>query len=54
MTDITVIIEAIKTIVDENSDDDGLVPVSTIGNILSKRYPDFDPRNYGYKKLTAL
>ena len=25
-----------------------------LGNILLKKQPDFDPRNYGYEKLTNL
>ncbi len=33
------------------SDEDGWMPVSSLGNVLAKRYPDFDVRNFGYKKL---
>ena len=48
--------EAIKkTIIqtiDENSDDEGWVLVSTIGSMLQKLYPDFDTRNFGCKKMT--
>jgi hypothetical protein len=44
----------IATIVNEISDDDGWAPLSTVGNILIKRKPDFDVRNYGDSKLTAL
>jgi len=40
--------------VTEISDDDGWAPLSTVGNILIKRRPDFDVRNYGESKLTAL
>ncbi|MBC8530719.1 NYN domain-containing protein [Gehongia tenuis] len=46
--------KAMRTIVDETSDDDGWTSVSNIGNILIKRYPDFDVRNYGFKKLTRF
>ena len=28
--------------------------ISEIGDILVKRYPDFDVRNYGFKKLTPF
>ena len=38
----------------EISDDEGWAPLSHIGNILLKRYPDFDVRNYGFLKLTKL
>ena len=44
----------IMTIVREISDDEGWAPLSTVGNILNKRRPDFDVRNYGESKLTAL
>lgn len=44
----------IKSIINELSDDDGWVFLGELGNILSKRYPSFDTRNYGFKKLTPL
>ncbi len=44
----------IMAIVREISDDDGWAPLSTVGNILIKRKPDFDVRNYGDNKLSAL
>jgi hypothetical protein len=25
-----------------------------VGGVLTKKMPDFDPRNYGYKKLSLL
>ena len=46
--------KVIRNIVDETSDDEGWATVSDIGNLLIKRYPDFDVRNYGFKKLTRL
>ena len=46
--------EAILSIVDETSDDDGWSPLSDIGNTLIKRFPDFDVRNYGFVKLTPF
>ena len=42
---------AITTIVDTFSDDDGWVSLGQLGDQLSKRLPDFDVRNYGYKRL---
>lgn len=36
------------------SDEDGWMPVSSLGNVLAKRYPDFDVRNFGYKKLAPF
>ena len=48
------IMRAIRTIIQGKSDENGWVFVGEIGNILSKRYPDFDSRNYGFQKLTQL
>ena len=42
--------EIIK-IIEENSDEDGWLFSGVLGNLLAKRYPDFDVRNYGFKKL---
>lgn len=53
-TSINVIRDAIAAIITEISDDDDWAPLSHIGNILLKRYPDFDVRNYGYLKLIEL
>ena len=45
---------AIEAIADESSDDEGWASISDIGNILIKRFPDFDVRNYGFKKLSRF
>lgn len=52
--DIEELARSIQNIVDEISDEDGWAFLGDVGNILSKRFPDFDTRNYGYKKLTPL
>ncbi|WP_254896816.1 OST-HTH/LOTUS domain-containing protein [Amycolatopsis sp. Hca4] len=36
------------------SDEDGWAPLAAVGNIILKRRPDFDARNYGYPKLSGL
>ena len=36
------------------SDEDGWADLATYGNYLTKLQPDFDPRLYGYRKLSAL
>lgn len=54
MTPLETIRSAIRTIVQEISDDDGRAFVGEIGNMLVRRYPDFDVRNYGFRKLTPL
>jgi Fe-S-cluster formation regulator IscX/YfhJ len=48
------LIEAVRIIVEENSDEDGWVYMGAVGKVLSKRFPDFDTRNYGFSKLTPL
>jgi uncharacterized LabA/DUF88 family protein len=48
------LIESIKIIITETSDEDGWASLSEVGQRLNKRYPDFDTRNYGYSKLTPL
>lgn len=48
------LIDTLKIIINENSDDDGWAFLGEVGSILSKRYPDFDTRNYGFQKLTPL
>jgi uncharacterized LabA/DUF88 family protein len=48
------LIESIKIIVTEASDEDGWVSLGEVGTRINKRYPDFDTRNYGYSKLTPL
>lgn len=51
MTPLETISEAVLTIIRENSDEDGWVFIADIGTLLLKRYPDFDVRNFGFKKL---
>jgi uncharacterized LabA/DUF88 family protein len=48
------LIESIKIIVTETSDEDGWAFLGEVGTRINKRYPDFDTRNYGYSKLTLL
>lgn len=54
VTSLETIRTAIATIISENSDEDGWVSISDLGNRLLKRYPDFDVRNYGFPKLTPF
>lgn len=48
------IIDAMKNIVDNNSDDEGWMSLAEVGGVIAKRFPDFDVRNYGYTKLTLF
>lgn len=48
------ICRAVSAIVDQFSDEEGWVFLGTLGSELPKRLPDFDVRNYGYKKLSPF
>ncbi len=47
-------IDDIEFAVDDASGDDGWATLGMVGHVLVKRMPDFDPRNFGYKKLSDL
>lgn len=53
-TPLETVKNAILAIMDEIADEDEWVIISEIGNRLNKRYPDFDVRNYGFRKLTPF
>lgn len=46
--------KAITAIIDDVSDADGWASLGSVGQRLNTRYPAFDSRNYGYKKLSLL
>lgn len=48
------IIKIIEKLVNENCEEDGYVFLGKVGNMLQKMQPDFDVRNYGFSRLTAL
>ncbi len=45
------IIQTIKALIEEHSDDDGWILSAMLGTQLLKRYPDFDVRNFGFTKF---
>jgi len=50
-----VIEKAILEILDENEDDGKpMTNIGEVGSRLSKKYPDFDVRNYGYTKFSTF
>ena len=53
-TSLRTIRRALRTIARENSDEDNWIMVSQVGNLLDKRYTDFDVRNFGFSKLTPF
>lgn len=42
------------TIAQENSDEDEWLFIGDLGNKLQKRHPDFDVRNFGFRKFTPF
>lgn len=47
-------IKLITTTINDLSDDDGWAFLGDVGSLLQKKQPNFDPRNYGFQKLTPL
>jgi uncharacterized LabA/DUF88 family protein len=47
-------IKLIATTINDTSDDDGWAFLGDVGSLLQKKQPNFDPRNYGFQKLTPL
>ncbi|WP_091931763.1 NYN domain-containing protein [Methanolobus profundi] len=48
------LVNHLRNAVEDSADDDGWAFLALVGGNLIKRSPDFDPRNYGYKKLGEL
>ena len=48
------IVRLIASTIQDVSDEDGWAFMGELGNILPRKRPDFDPRNYGFEKLTTL
>jgi uncharacterized LabA/DUF88 family protein len=44
----------IKSVVEDLADESGWSYLASIGNVIVKRSPEFDPRSYGFKKLSEL
>jgi hypothetical protein len=44
----------IATSITDLADENGWAFLGEVGNLILKKQPDFDPRNYGYTKLTPL
>ncbi len=47
-------IKLIAATINDLSEDDGWAFLGDVGSLLQKKKPNFDPRNYGFQKLTPL
>jgi len=50
----TKLVNLLRNAVEASSDDRGWAALGAVGNNIAKQSPDFDARNYGYAKLSAL
>jgi uncharacterized LabA/DUF88 family protein len=48
------LVQLISDSINDIAEEDGWVFLGVLGNLILKKQPDFDPRNYGYKKLLDL
>lgn len=48
------VIRLISSTISDLADDDGWAYLGDVGNLLQKKQPNFDSRNYGFEKLTPL
>lgn len=47
-------IQLISSTIEDIADEDGWAFLGDVGNLLIKKRPEFDPRNYGFAKLTPM
>lgn len=48
------IIKLVKTSIYDCADDDGWAFLGDVGSLINKKQPNFDPRNFGFYKLTPM
>jgi len=48
------VIRLITASINDLAEEDGWVGLAVLGALIMKKQPDFDPRNYGFKKLVEL
>ena len=48
------LIKLLKNTISDAADEDGWASLASVGALLNKKKADFDPRNYGFPKLTPL
>jgi hypothetical protein len=47
-------LDLIEDSIDDIADDSGWAFLGDVGNLIVKKKPEFDPRNYGFPKLTPM
>jgi len=47
-------IELLTSSIEDLAEDNGWASLSDVGTLINKKHPDFDPRNYGFPKLSLL
>ncbi|HUV76956.1 MAG TPA: NYN domain-containing protein [Desulfobacterales bacterium] len=50
----TKLVNLLRNAVEASSNDSGWAHLASVGSNIAKQTPEFDPRNYGYKKLGEL
>lgn len=50
----TKLVNLIRNAIEVSSDESGWAHLGQVGSYIAKQSPDFDPRNYGYRKLGEL
>ena len=50
----TRLVNLLRNAVEASSDDGGWAHLASVGSNIAKQSPEFDPRNYGYRKLGEL
>ncbi|MEO1434096.1 MAG: NYN domain-containing protein [Bacteroidota bacterium] len=48
------VLRLIRSTIEDLADEDGWAHMADVGNLLQKKRPNFDSRNYGFQKLTPL
>ena len=48
------LIKLLRHTIDDLADDNDWVSMAEVGSLIMKKRPDFDPRNYGFQRLTPL
>ena len=54
VSEASVLREKMKAAIEDHAREDGWASLGGVGDHIGKNLPDFDPRNYGFKKLREL